>query len=85
MTVASQGNQGYETRVGLVPAESGVARIRHRVLSKRKPASASSIPDKEYIDAGAEIRATAAEVWSQADLVSSQGAQPSEYAHFRTG
>ena len=77
----------HETRVGLVP--SGVTGLResgHRVLVETEAGVGSSIPDKEYVDAGAEIRSTAAEVWSQADLVIKvKEPQPSEYAHFRPG
>ena len=77
----------HETRVGLVP--SGVTALResgHRVLVETQAGVGSSIPDKEYVDAGAEIRSTAAEVWSQADLVIKvKEPQPSEYAHFRPG
>jgi len=77
----------HETRVGLVP--SGVTALResgHRVLVETQAGVGSSIPDSEYIDAGAEILPTAAEVWSKADLVIKvKEPQPSEYAHFRPG
>jgi alanine dehydrogenase len=77
----------HETRVGLVP--SGVTALResgHRVLVETQAGVGSSIPDQEYIDAGAEIRPSAGEVWSQADLVIKvKEPQPSEYAHFRAG
>ena len=77
----------HETRVGLVP--SGVTALReagHRVLVETQAGSGSSIPDKEYADAGAEIVAGAAGLWSQADLVVKvKEPQPSEYAYFRPG
>jgi len=77
----------HETRVGLVP--SGVTALResgHRVLVETGAGVGSSIPDQEYIDAGGEIRSTASDVWSQADLVIKvKEPQPSEYAHFRPG
>jgi alanine dehydrogenase len=77
----------HETRVGLVP--SGVTALReagHRVLVETQAGTGSSIPDSEYIDAGAEILPTAADVWSKADLVIKvKEPQPSEYAHFRPG
>ena len=60
----------HETRVGLVP--SGVTALReagHRVLVETQAGAGSSIPDSEYVDAGAEILLNAAEVWSKADLV----------------
>ncbi len=77
----------HETRVGLVP--SGVTALReagHRVLVETKAGAGSSIPDIEYIDAGAEILPNAADVWSKADLVIKvKEPQPSEYPHFRPG
>ena len=77
----------HETRVGLVP--SGVTALReagHRVLVETQAGTGSSIPDSEYVDAGAEILPTASEVWSKADLVIKvKEPQPSEYAHFRRG
>ncbi len=77
----------HETRVGLVP--SGVTALReagHRVLVETQAGTGSSIPDHEYVDAGAEILPTAGDVWSKADLVIKvKEPQPSEYAHFRPG
>ncbi len=77
----------HETRVGLVP--SGVTALReagHRVLVETQAGTGSSIPDSEYVEAGAEIWPLAADVWSKADLVIKvKEPQPSEYAHFRRG
>ena len=77
----------HEARVGLVP--SGAAALREagqRVLVETHAGAGSSIPDKEYKDAGAEILPTAAEVWRQADLVVKvKEPQPSEYGFFRPG
>jgi alanine dehydrogenase len=77
----------HETRVGLVP--SGVTALReagHRVLAETQAGAGSSIPDREYADAGAEILPSAAEVWNKADLVIKvKEPQPSEYRHFRPG
>jgi len=77
----------HEARVGLVP--SGAAALReagHRVLVETQAGAGSSITDKEYADAGAEILPSAAEVWRQADLVVKvKEPQPSEYAYFRPG
>jgi len=77
----------HETRVGLVP--SGVTALReagHRVLVESQAGIGSSIPDQEYVDAGAEIISNAADVWAKADLVVKvKEPQPSEYAHFRPG
>jgi alanine dehydrogenase len=75
----------HEARVGLVP--SGVTSLReagHRVLVETQAGTGSSIPDREYVEAGAEIAGTAAEVWNKADLVIKvKEPQPSEYVHFR--
>ncbi len=77
----------HEARVGLVP--SGVATLTeagHRVFVETQAGAASSLPDKEYVDAGAEILASAAEVWNQAELVVKvKEPQPSEYGFFRPG
>ena len=77
----------HEARVGLVP--SGAAALReagHRVLVETQAGAGSSITDKEYADAGAEILPSAAEVWRQAGLVVKvKEPQPSEYAYFRPG
>lgn len=75
----------HETRVGLVPW--GVTALReagHKVLIEAGAGVGSSIPDQEYIEAGAEIAATAAEVWKRSDLVVKvKEPQPSEYPYFR--
>jgi alanine dehydrogenase len=77
----------HETRVGLVP--SGVMALReagHRVLVETNAGAGSSLPDQDYHEAGAEILADAAEVWTKADLiVKVKEPQPSEYPHFRSG
>jgi alanine dehydrogenase len=75
----------HETRVGLVP--SAVIALReagHRVLVQAGAGLGSSIPDKDYAEAGAELLAEAAEVWGKADLVIKvKEPQPSEYGHLR--
>jgi alanine dehydrogenase len=77
----------HETRVGLVP--SGVTALRehgHRVLVQATAGAGSTIPDSDYIAAGAEILPTAADVWAKADLVIKvKEPQPSESAFFRPG
>jgi alanine dehydrogenase len=77
----------HETRVGLVP--SGVTALReagHDVLVESHAGDGSSITDREYMQAGAQILANAAEVWGKADLVVKvKEPQPGEYAHFRPG
>jgi alanine dehydrogenase len=77
----------HETRVGLVP--SGVTGLReagHEVLVETRAGEGSSLTDREYMQAGAAILSTAAEVWQRADLVVKvKEPQPAEYAYFRPG
>jgi alanine dehydrogenase len=77
----------HETRVGLVP--SGVTALRHaghEVLVETHAGEGSSIVDREYIEAGAVIVDSAAELWSRADLVIKvKEPQPAEYPFFRPG
>src|SRR5207248_721928 len=77
----------HETRVGLVP--SGVIGLReagHEVLVETHAGEGSSITDAEYVQAGATILNTAAEVWRCADLVIKvKEPQPAEYDFFRPG
>ncbi len=59
-----------EFRVALTP--EGVRELRHAghpVLVETGAGEGSSIPDEEYIRAGAEIGATADGVWGEAELV----------------
>ena len=77
----------HETRVGLVP--SGVIALReagHEVLVETHAGEGSSITDREYMQAGGAILASAAEVWKRADLVVKvKEPQKAEYEHFRPG
>lgn len=77
----------HEARVGLVP--SGVTALReagHQVVVQTNAGAASSLPDQEYVEAGAQILPTAEEVWGKADLVVKvKEPQPSEYPHLRPG
>ncbi len=75
----------HETRVGLVP--SGVVALReagHEVLVETRAGEGSAITDREYMQAGAGITQSAAEVWRKADLiVKVKEPQPSEYGYLR--
>ena len=77
----------HESRVGLVPW--GVTALReagHKVLVEAGAGVGSSIPNREYVEAGAEIVETAAQVWKQSDLVVKvKEPQTSEYQYFRPG
>jgi len=60
----------HEYRVALVPA--GVLELRkhgHRVIIEKNAGLGSSFPDELYVEAGAEIVDTAAEVWQRADMI----------------
>jgi alanine dehydrogenase len=77
----------HETRVGLVP--SGVTGLReagHEVLVEAGAGEGSSIPDGEYMQAGAAVLQGAGDVWRHADLVVKvKEPQPAEYGFFRPG
>src|SRR5579884_2434204 len=77
----------HETRVGLVP--SGVTALReagHEVIVETHAGEGSSLTDREYMQAGAAIAQSAADVWRKADLVVKvKEPQPSEYGFFRPG
>src|SRR5450432_2669611 len=77
----------HETRVGLVP--SGVMALReagHEVLVESGAGGGSSLTDSEYMQAGATIVQTAADVWNKAGLVVKvKEPQKSEYPFFRPG
>jgi alanine dehydrogenase len=71
----------------LVP--SGVTALReagHEVLAETRAGEGSSITDREYVETGAVILKSAAEVWQRADLVVKvKEPQPAEYGYFRPG
>ena len=77
----------HETRVALVP--SGVMALReagHEVLVETHAGVGSSIPNGEYLRAGATILDKAADVWNRAHLVAKvKEPLPQEYAYFRPG
>ncbi|HEY8486493.1 MAG TPA: alanine dehydrogenase [Limnochordales bacterium] len=76
-----------ENRVALVPAGvEELVRRGHKVLVEAGAGLGSGIPDEEYRQAGAVIRARAAEVYQDADLiVKVKEPQPSEYALLKPG
>ena len=70
----------HETRVGLVP--SGVIALReagHEVLVETHAGEGSSITDAEYVQAGAAILDTAAEVWRRSPHADGWSPKPSKY------
>ena len=77
----------HETRVGCVPSMvTALHEHGHQVLVESQAGVGSSIPDAEYVEAGATVLPTAAEVWRRSDLiVKVKEPQPSEYSFFRPG
>ncbi len=77
----------HEARVALVP--SGIMALSeagHRVVVQAGAGEGSALRDEDYLRAGAEIAASAAEVWRRADLVVKvKEPQPSEYGFLRPG
>ncbi|RFA23554.1 alanine dehydrogenase [Subtercola boreus] len=76
-----------EARVAITPAGvHELARRGHRVLVQSGAGTGSRITDENYLDAGAEILATADEVWGEADLLL-KVKEPiaSEYGRMRAG
>ncbi len=72
----------HETRVGLVPAVvTDLREAGHEVLVETHAGDGNSLTDREYMQAGAHMLNSAAEVWTKADLVVKvKEPQPSEYA-----
>jgi alanine dehydrogenase len=77
----------HESRVGIVP--SGVRAlvdVGHKVVVETNAGALSSMLDEDYKSAGAEIVASAAEVWKLADMiVKVKEPIEKEYPHFREG
>ncbi len=76
-----------EYRVAVVP--SGVRALKeagHRVLIESGAGDGSFIGDDEYASAGAEVMASASEVWESSDLVAKvKEPRPAEYGYLRDG
>ncbi|QDV46331.1 Alanine dehydrogenase [Stieleria neptunia] len=76
-----------EYRVALLPVgvEELVAR-GHRVIVESSAGVGSGLPDEDYLRAGAELAASGADVFEQADLiVKVKEPQPEEFALIRSG
>lgn len=76
-----------EYRVGMIPAGAEeLTRAGHRVLIEAGAGLGSGIPDEQYCESGAEIVASAAEIWATADLiVKVKEPQPTEVPLLRPG
>jgi alanine dehydrogenase len=76
-----------EARVGVTPAGvKALVEAGHKVLVETQAGALSGFPDQEYLRAGAELVATAAEAWNQAEMVV-KVKEPieTEYGFFRPG
>jgi alanine dehydrogenase len=79
--------KSQENRVCMTPAGVEVMKQHgHTVLVETSAGVGSGFPDEAYVAAGAEIRATPAEVYAQSDMVMHvKEPQPSEYGMVRPG
>jgi len=77
----------HESRVALVPhGVTTLVEAGHQVVVQTRAGSLSSITDEEYLEAGARVVPTAADVWNAADIIIKvKEPQPSEYGFFREG
>ncbi len=76
-----------EYRVGMIPAGARMLTARgHKVIVQQGAGLGSGIPDDDYRAAGAEILATADEVWKRADMIFKvKEPLPVEYPRMREG
>ena len=77
----------HESRVGVTPAGvKALAEAGHKVLVEHNAGALSAMPDDEYQTAGAEIVASAHDVWRLAEMVVKvKEPVEKEYKHFREG
>jgi len=76
----------HESRVGITPAGvKALTEAGHTVLVEQNAGALSSFPDAEYVAVGAEMKATAAEVWAADMVVKVKEPVSKEYGYFREG
>ncbi len=77
----------HESRVGMTPGGvKALVEAGHTVLVEQRAGVLSAMPDDEYESAGAEMVASADEVWKRAEMVVKvKEPVESEYRHFREG
>lgn len=77
--------KNHEYRVGLTPNDvRAYVEAGNQVLVETAAGEGSGFPDQEYVDAGASVRASAAEVWEKAEMiVKVKEPVSSEYAYLR--
>ena len=79
--------KNHESRVGIVPSGvKGLVDAGHKVMVESSAGLGSSMLDDDYKQAGAEIVASAREVWTRADMiVKVKEPIAQEVAYFRVG
>ncbi|MHC1725105.1 MAG: alanine dehydrogenase [Syntrophobacteraceae bacterium] len=79
--------KSQEYRVGLIPAAvKAYIDNGHQVCIEKGAGFGSAIPDEQYASAGAQICATAEEVWNRSDMiVKVKEPLPAEYDFMRPG
>jgi len=84
-TVREVKNKEY--RVGLTPSSvREYVSHGHQVIVEKNAGVDSGFPDSDYLDAGAKMIETAAEVWKNADMVVKvKEPLESEFVHLRSG
>jgi alanine dehydrogenase len=77
----------HESRVGITPAGAkALVDAGHKVLVETSAGELSAFPDSEYLAAGAEILASAVQVWASAEMiVKVKEPVPQEFKYFREG
>lgn len=73
-----------ENRVGLIPgAVKALTKRGHKVLIEQGAGEGSSLPDAEYVEAGAQIVPSAADAWSAEMVVKVKEPVAAEYQFLR--
>jgi alanine dehydrogenase len=76
----------HESRVGITPAGAkALTEAGHKVLVEHNAGQLSSFPDDDYQSVGAEIAASAADVWRAEMVVKVKEPVAQEYGFFRPG
>lgn len=74
-----------ENRIALTPAGAeAFVRAGHQVIVENNAGTGSGLSNEDYINAGATIIGSAAEVWAKADMIMKvKEPLPAEYGYFR--
>lgn len=75
-----------ENRVAITPAGVyGFVQAGHKVVIQKSAGEGSGITDGEYMEAGAQILESAADVWAADMVIKVKEPLPSEYGYFKDG